>query len=501
MTATIPDYALDRASVVIEARLGLSFPPAKHRDLERMLNEAAEDFGAPSGAEVAELIAADDLSAPSIDVLARHLTIGETYFFREKGVFDALEHHILPEIIRQKAQGDRRISIWSAGCCTGEEPYSIAMLLERLLPDINDWNIQILATDLNPEFLRRAAQGVYKQWSFRDAPPDIKERFFKTVSPGAYEVLRRVRERVTFRPLNLAGDAYPSAFTKTVDLDIILCRNVLMYFSPEQLLATVAKFHRALAEKGLLIVSPTETSQQNYRQFKPVTFPGAVFYRKDATPDAPTVRRIYTPEEMASIMPPNPPPACLPRPPVPVAPAAQRAPLSTNESGGAKPKAGLYEQAVLHYNRGDAVAAIDAANRLLHAEPRHARALTLTARIAADQGRLAEALERCDRSLGTERLSPSTHHLRAAVLEELGRKAEASAALRTALYIAPDFVLAHFALGRLAAYDGDQARAAKHFSNVVSLLRSRSPAEELPDSGGLTAGRLLEITRTLAGGV
>ncbi len=202
-----------------------------------------------------------------IEILASHLTVGETYFFRDKRLFKTLEESILSELIQLRRNSGRYLRIWSAGCSSGEEPYSIAILLSKMIPDIGDWGITILATDINTRFLQKAADGVYGNWSFRDIEPGIKEGFFNQKEDGRFEVLSRIREMVTFSYLNLVEDAYPSLVNNTNALDIIFCRNVLMYFVPELAGKVVRNLHRSLVDGGFLIVSPTESSIPIFSQF------------------------------------------------------------------------------------------------------------------------------------------------------------------------------------------------------------------------------------------
>ena len=178
------------------------------------------------------LLSSEPPSRNQIEILASYLTIGETYFFREKQTFEILEERILADLIKTRRQNERRLRIWSAGCCTGEEPYSIAMLLSKMLPDLKDWNISILATDINPRFLHKASEGVYSKWSFRDCPQGVKERYFRKAKEDRLEILPDIKKMVTFSYLNLVEDSYPSLSNCTNAMDVIFCRNVLMYFAP-----------------------------------------------------------------------------------------------------------------------------------------------------------------------------------------------------------------------------------------------------------------------------
>ena len=175
-------------SEFVALRIGLHFPPERWRDIERGITAAASELGFPDVESCARALLSAPLTQAQLEVLASHLTVGETYFFREKKSFEALEEHILPELLRARRGAEQRLRIWSAGCCTGEEPYSVAMLLDRLIPDAEAWNVTILATDINPRFLRKAAEGVYGEWSFRDAPGWIRERYFKARRDRRFEL-------------------------------------------------------------------------------------------------------------------------------------------------------------------------------------------------------------------------------------------------------------------------------------------------------------------------
>lgn len=171
MRRTLPSLLLSGLSDFVASRMGLHFPKERWRDLEREVTAAARDLDLPDAESCAHWLLSRTLTQSQTEILASHLTVGETYFFREKKSFEILEQHILPELLRSRRGAEQRLRIWSAGCCTGEEPYSVAMLLERLIPDPEAWHVTLLATDINPRFLRKAAEGVYSEWSFRETPP------------------------------------------------------------------------------------------------------------------------------------------------------------------------------------------------------------------------------------------------------------------------------------------------------------------------------------------
>ncbi|TAJ19230.1 MAG: chemotaxis protein CheR [Rugosibacter sp.] len=455
MNKAFSDQLSMSLSDLLSAQTGLHFPQERWRDLERGITAAAPAFGMPDAESCAHRLLSAPLTHHQIEVLASHLTVGETYFFREKMSFEALEQHILPELIRARAHAGRRLRIWSAGCCTGEEPYSVAMLLDRLIPDQKDWNITLLATDINPAFLRKAAEGVYGEWSFRSAPDWLQARYFRRRKDKRFELLPHIRKRVTFACLNFAEDVYPSLMTNTNAMDVILCRNVLMYFSPAWVKKVAQNFHRSLVDGGWLIVSPTETSNSLFPQFKATTFPGAVLYRKTKGAESPAV------------------PAGHPISPFDSLPDTLRMPEAVT---GASVQSVAAEPAAIHPS---------------HQEERDA--LCRTAHFCADQGRLAEATAWCEKAIAADKLDPTTHYLLATILQEQGENDRAVQALLHALYLAPDFVLAHFALGNLRLSQGRHREARRHFSNAQALLHTHTQDEILPESEGLTAGRLGEI--------
>lgn len=450
----LPESLLSALSSILDARMGLHFPPERWRDLERGVAAAAREFGFGDPETCVRSLLSGPLTRNHIEILAGHLTVGETYFFREKNSFAAIEEHILPQLLCARRSAERRLRIWSAGCCTGEEPYSVAMLLDRLIPDFEEWNVTILATDINPRFLRRAAEGVYSEWSFRDTPVWIRERYFTRRLDGRYELQPRIRRRVTFSPLNLADETYPSLMSNTNAMDVILCRNVLMYFTAERAQQAAANFRRALVSGGWLIVSPTEISNALFAPLTPVQFPGVLLYRNagEALP-WPAVLEVPRPASQAPFLPePVAPPAALPQ----ESTAIESAPASAQTPDG---------------------------------PGEHASA----ARRCAGEGRLVEAIAWCEKAIDTDRLNSAHYYLLAIIRQEQGQVEAASQSLARALYLAPDFALAHFALGNLCLSQGRRTEADRHLANALAVLGACAQDEILPEADGLTAGRLAEI--------
>jgi chemotaxis protein methyltransferase CheR len=276
----ISETLMLQVSQYLARNLGWHFPRERWRDLERGLKEIARNRHFETVDGCIDWLISMGPEKDRIEALAVQFTVGETYFHREIQSIQALQQHVLPELIRSRQGQDQRLSIWSAGCCTGEEPYSIAMLLDRMIPDLDRWNIKIVGTDINPSFLEKARAGIYSQWSFRGAPPGIKDSYFCKGQDHRLEILPRIKRMVRLEQLNLAEESSPLLLTELSGVDLILCRNVLIYFSPETAASVLTGFHRSLSPSGWLVVSQTETSLLDPQRFATINFPGAVLFKK-----------------------------------------------------------------------------------------------------------------------------------------------------------------------------------------------------------------------------
>jgi chemotaxis protein methyltransferase CheR len=477
---------LSRISSHIAAQMGLHFPEARWHELERGLVSAAHISGFPDVPSYAQWLLSAPLTQEQIGALARYLTVGETYFFRDKRVFDLLRGQILPELITKRRGAARHLRIWSAGCCTGEEAYSIAILLSQLMPDWDEWLLTILATDINPHFLHKAVEGHYGEWSFRDVPSYIKDRYFTCTQVGRFEIVSSIKQRVKFTVLNLASESYPALTNNTNAMDIIFCRNVLMYFSPEQAKKAVRNLYNSLAEGGWLIVGAGESSQSLFSDFTAIQFPDLLLYQKNS-------QKNFQKSQLP-LSPPMPQTVPLPR-------KSSERPANTSETVNAsetkQPLPSRSECKTL-YEQGHYALAEAEARLFLSEYPHDVVVLSLMARIYANQGKLDEALVWCERAIAVNRLNAGSYYLLATIQEERGEVNEAMKALRRALYLEPDFVLAHFALGSLSRRQGKQSEADKHFANMLWLLSSYQQEDVLPESDGLTAGKLMEMMRSVS---
>ena len=238
---TLTALRLEGARALVAQRLGLDFPERRRDDLERALG----------GRDLAQLWA-QPVTGPEWRDFIHALTVRESHFFRDAELFAALEQRVLPDLIAGRRE---RLAIWSAGCAGGEEPYSLALLLERLLGRHAARAVTLIATDVDAIALEAARRGLYTDWSLRGLPAWARVRGLRTRA-RRHEVLPELRARVSFAPLNLAADPYPCG------LDLIVCRNVLMYFTEPARRAAVERLAAALAPGGWLALSPLDAASE-----------------------------------------------------------------------------------------------------------------------------------------------------------------------------------------------------------------------------------------------
>lgn len=340
----------------------------------------------------------------------------------------------------------------------------MAITCARSLPDIASWNVSVLATDINPKFLAKAEAGLYSAWSFRQPPPWLRDGYFSKASGGKLAIDPKIKRMASFAYLNLAEDSYPAFHNNTCAMDVIFCRNVLMYFSSHHQKRVIAAFHRCLSNGGCLVVNPAEASAALFPMFAMENVEGAIVYRKTSQPGA---EATWTP----------------------LAPAATPAPLPATFTETAPPPT-IVQPPLAENSPGGAFAP--------EAEPED-RGRLAKARAFADQGRLDEALESCRKALEAERANPGAHFLHAVICRELGLFDEAVAAFGKVLYLDQDFILAHHALGLIFSRAGRKREARRHLSVALKLLKAGGRNEIVPESGGMTFGRLIESIQAMGG--
>ena len=506
-----------RFRALILDRTGLMFDHKRFDLVAQALAEGSRQAGEPNLDRYFSLLTAHSTHSPVWEPLVSALTVNETYFFRDAEQISVLRQQVLPEVIARR-RDQRRLRLWSAGCSTGEEPYTLAILLHQLLSDLDGWEVLILATDIDYQVLRRAETASYRDWSFRDTDPAIRQSYFSE-NGESLELLPQLRRLVRFAYLNLADDAYPTLAHPYYDFDLILCRNVAIYLQEPVIRAIAGRFHQCLMPGGWLMVGASETNDQRYRPFQAVNLNGITVYRKAnegaetarITPPAPIAIPTALPsldkegwreapgwfdpdrnrETSAGFDP-------VPSRPVPDGfnpPAAP--PPSPDPTSSSPNAAACYRQGEDCLRRRQLADARRWFEACLAQQPEQDAACRQLARLEANAGRLTEARRWAEQALQQEPLHGESHYLLALIEQEQGEIEAALARFKKVLYLAPDFVLAHVHLSDLYRKQGQPVAAARHRAQALRLCE-RLPADAiLPGSDDITAGQAPALLQLL----
>jgi chemotaxis protein methyltransferase CheR len=275
-TIPLPDDIFRLLRDFIHGYCGIYFDDSSKFLLERRLTRRLEQRQLRSFEEYYHFLRYDRKREEELAVLVDNLTTNETYFFRESPQLRAFSEEILPEL--REALADRKvIRIWSAGCSTGEEPYTIAILLLESGDWWRDWQVEILGSDINQRVLHTARKGVYKRSAHRVTSPEMLAKYFIEEEKGNYRIADRVRELVSFSYLNLL-DPYKTSLIS--NMDIIFCRNVIIYFDKEAKKKVIESFYEKLRKGGYLLLGHSESLINISNAFALRTLKNDMVYQK-----------------------------------------------------------------------------------------------------------------------------------------------------------------------------------------------------------------------------
>lgn len=483
---------LERFRHIVARRLGLHFDDAKLAFLGEVLRRRLEATGERPGGYLSRLdlkISDEELSA-----LASELTVGETYFFRNIDQFHALSQVVLPHRIRTRS-AQRCLQLVSAGCASGEEAFSLAISIGEAVPDPS-WKVFIRAVDVSRTALEKAARGRFTAWSLRETPPEIQRRYFRR--EGREVVLNEAtRAAVTFELRNLIVDD-PQLWPPGT-YDVVFCRNVLMYFTPEQAQGVVTRITRALAPDGYLFLGHAETLQGLSEEFHLCHTHGTFYYqRRDVSTDARPSKSGWVPAASAStfdlvegsatwvgaIQ------AAAER----IQTLAARQAPAIAAAAAARPRADLrLALDLLAQER------FSEALDLLHAIPPEAGhdpdVLLLHALLLAHGGQFAAAEQTCHQLLAGNELNSGAHYVLALCREGAGDARAAADHDQMAAYLDPLFAMPRLHLGLVARRGGDRETARREFNQAMLLLQREDASRLLFFGGGFSRDTLIALCR------
>ena len=396
--------------------------------------------------------------------LLTHLTVGESYFLRDEKQLNLLRYHLLPDRLQAAASGciGSPLRLWSAGCATGEEAYSLAILLQEMGVSLTAGQARIVGTDINPVFLTKARGGLYGPWSFRQMSRPLQQTYFAAEPPERWRVRPDLQSSVDFQSFNLVHDPIARLVGNGPRFDVIVCRNVFIYFTPDAIAATLAKFYEALTPGGYLITGHAELQGIPLGSFQVRSFPESIVYQRPLSPQSlpasPAFQSAYTGAGRPTGTAPKPlsalphRPTRLPR----TAPSPAPSPHPSSDSGSSAVSPSLLQ----------------------------------TAQALANAGQHSAAQALCEQAMRGDPLATEPCYLLAHIAEETGDLDRAKGMLKRVIYLNPQAVAAYLDLAALYDRTVDPERAAKTRRSALAILSQLPPDQTLDTCDGLTVTQL-----------
>lgn len=416
--------AIDRLCDVTSGRLGLIVPASRHQQLERVVRGYAAQRGTNNPDEIAAWIESMPFEAEPWQKIIAEITVPETRFLRQRTWLQQVEQLALkPLIERRRSENVRRIRCWSAGCATGEEPYTLALIIREMLPDYQDWSVEILATDISLAALATASHAVYARRQLRELDEAHIEKYFTAVGDDHFRLNAGLRGDIKFQASNLSEAAFGGSMRPQAEFDLVVCRNVLIYFGAEAQRRVAVHLAASVAPQGCLAVAPAEASADWFAALTPVNAPEAIlFFRYHRAPEA---RELKSRPHATSIGP------------------AIAAPTASIRSVARPPRE--------------------------TAPKRDAAAEIAELRALADRGLLAEARHRCQTLLVEDQLNSGASLLLTEICVELGDLDSACIAARHTVFLSPESAIAYYLLGTILVKQGETLKARRAMSTALSL--------------------------------
>jgi chemotaxis protein methyltransferase CheR len=496
MKFSLSDEDFDTLRTILEKSAGLVHDESRRDSLTFAVAGRMEAIGASSPAVYLAMLTGPG-GAPERQQLIDVVTIQETHFFRNPPQIRALRQHVLPELIRRSTALNRPLTIWSAGCSTGEEPYSLAMLVRELMPMATRDHVRIVGSDVSATALAFADAGRYGARAMQMADPIDVGRWFDS-DHGSYSVKDDVRELVDLRLHNLITEAPPF---ESGEVDLLLCRNVTIYFNRTTTKALMSRFHTALGDGGYLFLGHSETLWQMSEAFTLVPLGDAFVYRRDDGPQG----RATLPDRRTEA---GDAPILLPERRDRI---ERRRDLSETPSARTKPAPAVppqlgprpNESARQEVARSSAHRPVDrrAGSRsaaAASATGSRAQDLVAAARRALADGRYSDAVGSAGQAAKADPMLVDPHLIGGEALVNLGRDADAIRELRQAVYLQPDSASALLLLAGALDRQGEPAAAGRAYRSAAATVGDLPPEEVSAFFGGRSAAELVALCLRLA---
>ena len=449
--APLPD-GMDELVRFLVDKTGMEYLARQRATTEAAIRHAMASQGLHDAAHFRARLARD---GSVFDALIDALTVRETYFFRDPRHFTLVRDTLVPALLDTHGPS-HRLRLWSAGCSSGEEPYSLAILFREMGMAAG---VQIFATDISSTALEKARAATYSAWSIRRASFEGYERYFRE-QDGAFVLDDVIRERVHLEHHNLLGECPPSFAGGDKPLDIILCRNVMIYFGHEAICRLAQRLYQWLHEGGWLVAGPSDPPLAPYAPFEVLSTDLGLVYRRPLPSS--TIFIGLTGSE---------PTSTVATEPSVNAGAVSEEPPSVDDEGPSPPpseaRRALLSLRAAHHAlaRGEYGVLLDESAALLETSEGSRLLVRARANVHGSDG----ALEVLSQALARHSLCAALHHLHALVLSDAGRLDDAIRAARRALFLDDSLAMVHFALGAILSRKGDVAGAVRAYQNARAL--------------------------------
>ncbi|MFM1801071.1 MAG: hypothetical protein RJA81_423 [Planctomycetota bacterium] len=465
-TRPVLDHQWRRMLLILQKFSGMDCPENRRQDLMAAAAEAAELLGTLDFEFLLDRL--EDPAEKSLrSVWISAFTIHETYFFRDSLQWSTIRNTILPERIEAR-KNTKTLRIWSAGCSSGEEAYTAAIAVSELIPELQDWKIRIIGTDISDQILQKARKGIYREWAFRQTPIHIREEYFESHGEHHWQIQPEIAKLVQFQNLNLKTGLYPSAVTDLYDFDLILCRNVLIYFVQEEMENVLTRLGQSLTPGGYLALGPAEPfPSESTGLILAKSLGSAIFQIKPfpTEPNEPSKARSTL--ESKTVTPWESSPMNRPE----LAEPNNRQTITGRQTGSY-------------------------AHQTKTPETEQTEPISSEIRAAAEVGNWEELLQLSLQDSAKNPLNAELFYLRGVALKELGRLEESREALRKCLFLKPRHWLGHLLLAGLWQREGHPSRAKGQLQAILTGLKTLDPSVILPGTDGISVGRMKALAES-----
>jgi chemotaxis protein methyltransferase CheR len=518
-------YFKDYQQLLVD-EFGFFFDEARAAQLRNVLLSRIEKNNHKSFENYLGILKNTSQGKAEIDKLVTEITIGETFFFRNLPQLDMLRNELLPHLVnRKRLLGVNDIKIWSAGCSTGEEVYTLAMILMEEVPGASLWNISILGTDINKAVLDVAQKGQYSsRRTMKDIPPDYMDKYFVRIG-NSYIVNDQLKKITRFEHHNLVRDEYN--LPEMVDLDIIFCRNVTIYFNIDTTKGVINRMYDALTDQGYLIIGHSETLWQINNKFTTLDFPHAFAYQKDLSRDlskkkeeAPSISLPELNLEDISVLSfkkgSRSPMETLPVEDFSIKmediPREREKPSGFEETHGEDIPAVTsfeefynlqfidknYHEATLAFQKKKYDEALQKFSEIIEKDDTYILAYFGKATIYANQGEYDSAIEELLHIVDFNNLFLEAYYLLGVLYDKKKDIDKAIQMFEKVIYIDHSIVLAYYHLGNLYRYKGSSIKSLLQYNNIRNALKDKDESDIVRFSDNMTNKMLMQLIDKLS---